>query len=105
MSAINSSLLPAVATETIEDFDNDDLSMPLANTEYSYAFPAGTLNFQFQGRTNGLIKFKRTAAGKYWTLFPGQPYFITNIKSSASAITVYFESPSTDQVVELLYWS
>jgi len=105
MAAIGSSLLPAVATETLEDFNNDDLTMATANTEYSYTFPVGTLNFQFQARTNGLIKFKRTSAGKYWTLFPGQPYYIENIKSSASAITIYFESASANQVVELLYWS
>ena len=105
MPAIGSSLLPSVATETLEDFSNDDLTMPLANNEYDYTFPVGTLNFQFQGRTDGLIKFKSSASGKYWTLFPGQPYFITNIKSSASAITIYFESTSAAQAVEVLYWS
>lgn len=104
MTAIASSLIGTVSTETLTTPLVSILSMPLANTEYSFTFPAGTKEYALQNRANGLVKYKTVSLGDYWTLFPGQPYYINNIKGSAT-VTVYFESPKIAQTIEILSWS
>ena len=105
MTSIASSLVGTVSTQTLQTFFvNPPVALTLANTEYSYALPAGTKSFCLQNRGDGLIKFKSAAAGDYWTLFPGQPYYISNIKDTAS-ITVYLESPKPAQTVEIISWA
>jgi hypothetical protein len=104
MTAINSALIATVSTQTLDGFDIATLALTLANTEYSYTFPAGTKGFQIQNRDHGVVKLRKTSGGPYWTFFPGQPWFPVNIKGSAT-ISLILESPNTAQTVEILYWS
>jgi hypothetical protein len=104
MTAINSALIATVSTQTLDGFDVATVSLTLANTEYTYNFPAGTKGFQLQNRTGALVKVRKTSGGAYWSLYPGQPWFPTNIKGSSS-VSVILESPTAAQTIEVLYWS
>jgi len=103
MTAINSALIATVDVQSLESFTISTASITDADTEYAVALPSGTRHFQIQNRENGLVKFRSVSAGDYWTLFPGQPYFIGNIKPSAT-LTIYLESTSASQTVEVLSW-
>lgn len=104
MTSIGSSLLPSVATETLNGFEVETVSIPTANTVVSHTLPTATLTFALQNRDDGVVLFRHSTNGPYWTLFPGQPYYINNIKSSAS-ITIYLESPKASQTIEVLSWA
>lgn len=104
MTAINAALIGTVETQTFTGFDITTVAITLANTEYTYSFPAGTKGFQIQNRNDAVIKLRKTSGGAYWTFFPGQPWFPVNIKGTA-AISIILESPSAGQTVEVLYWS
>lgn len=104
MTAIASSLTATVSTQTLETPQVSNVALTLADTEYSFALPAGTKSFALQNRNDGLIKYRTTSAGLHWTLYPGQPYYISNIKGSAS-VTIYLESPKAAQTVEVLSWA
>lgn len=104
MTSIASSLVGTVSTETIDTPQVVNHDLTLANTEYSILLPTGTKTFALQNRSDGLIKLKTTAAGAHFTLFPGQPYYIANIKGSAS-VTIYAESPKGSQTLEIIAWA
>ena len=104
MTSIASSLVGTVSTETIDTPIVTTAALILANTEYPVALPVGTKTFALQNRGDGLIKMRTVAAGDHWTLFPGQPYYLANIKGSSS-VTLYMESPKAGQTVEILAWS
>jgi hypothetical protein len=104
MTSIASSLVGTVSTETIDTPVVANHTLVLANTEYMIALPVGSKTFALQNRNDGQIKLKTTPAGAHLTLFPGQPYYISNIKGSAS-VTIYVESPKAAQVLEIIAWS
>jgi hypothetical protein len=104
VTAINAALIGTVETQTFTGFDITSVAITLANTEYSYTFPAGTKGFQIQNRDTGVVKLRKTSGGQYWTFFPGQPWFPVNIKGNAT-ISIILESTSASQTVEVLYWS
>jgi len=104
MTSINAALIATVAVESVSSYQIDTLSMPLAATEYSYAFPTGTKTFGFRNRNSGVLKLKHMSGGAFFTFDPYVTNWVNDIKSSAT-ITVYFESPSALQTVELIFWS
>jgi hypothetical protein len=84
----------------------DNFSMPLAATEYSYSFPSNTRRFTIKNRTSGLIKMayiSGTSGSKYYSLDPGTSYTETDIGSPV--ITMYLQSGSAGQVLEIISWS
>lgn len=104
MTSIASSLIGTVSTETIDTPLITTAALVLANNEYAVAFPLGTKTFAIQNRGDGLVKLRSVSAGDHFTLFPGQPYYISNIKGT-SAVTLYMESPKAGQIVEIIAWS
>lgn len=83
-----------------------NVSMPSANTEYSYAFPTGTSKFTIRNRNNGLLQFAFTSGQTntvFFTLPSGVPYCEDGI--SAGSVTIYFESPKPSQTLEIISWS
>lgn len=109
MTSVNSSLAGQLdvsgLTATTPIVAN--VSIPIANTEVSYALPSSTKFFKIQNRSNGLMKLAYsvgTSGTTYWTLFPGQQYCENNIASSAS-LTLYFQSPQAAQLLEVISWS
>lgn len=90
-----------VSTPTITN-----LSVPTANTEVSHAFGTGTRRFQVQNRTSGLIKFAYAPTGSgslFVTLFPGAVYEEKDV--DCDGLSIYVQSPSAAQTVEILEWS
>ena len=104
MTSIASSLVGTVSTETIDTPVVANHTLAVANTEYTISLPAGTKTFALQNRDEGLIKLKTTSGGPYFSLFPGQPYYIANIKGTAS-VTIYAESPKGSQTLEIIAWA
>ena len=104
MTAINSALIATVSVESVSAYQIANLSMPLANTEYSFTFPVGTKTFGFRNRMSGVLKLKHVSGGLHFTWDPFVTNWVNDIKSSA-IVTVYFESPSAGQLVEFIYWN
>lgn len=104
MTLFNVSVIGTVSTQTLDAPTVQTLLLVSADTEYSAVLPAGTKYFSFQNRDDGLLKYRSTSGGPYWTVFPGQPHPIYNIKGTAT-ITLYLESPKSGQTVEILSWA
>ena len=90
-----------VTTGTVET-----ATATLANTEYSYAFPAYTKTFAWAIRNGGPVKVAVAAGdigfGKYRTIYPGEVWERDSIGSAA--LTVYFSSAVAGSVVEIESW-
>lgn len=83
-----------------------NVAMAVADTEYSYSLPSGTTKFQVQNREIGLVKLAFTASQSgvtYWTIFPGCQYWEEGV--SAGSVTLYFQSPTAAQTLEIISWS
>lgn len=92
---------PLATTPTIAN-----LSIPLANTEVSYALPAGTKRFALQNRFDGIIKLaytSSTSGSVFYTVWPGDE-FVENDIHYAATITLYMQSPKPSQTVEIRSW-
>ena len=86
-----------------------NVSMPLANTEYSYTLPAGTRKFMVKLRsaTSDLkLNIGKTASlsGTTFVTVPaGGNYFEENVNSEVGTI-LYFQSPDALQTAEIMFW-
>jgi hypothetical protein len=82
-----------------------NVSMPIANTEYSVSIPAFTKEFAMKTRDGGLLQFAYISgdSGTYISVAAGTVFSKTNIYSS-STITIYFQS-SKINTLELMTWS
>lgn len=83
-----------------------NVEMTLADTEYSYALPAGTARFSFKLRNPGYqarIAFVSGALGTtYKNLMQGEIYSEKNLRQGPNSL--YFQSPTAGQVAEILTW-
>jgi hypothetical protein len=82
-----------------------NLSMPVANTEYSYAIPANTTSLKFRSRESGKVKFAYNSGGTgsiFFTLSMGTTYEVNNINSVGN--TLYFRSNKVGEVMEIEGW-
>lgn len=104
MTVVNSALIATVSTETLDTPQVNTVNLTVANTEYSFPLPVGTKTYALQNRNDGLIKYRTTSGGAHWTLFPGQPYYINNLRAAAS-VTLYLESSKPAQTIEILSWT
>lgn len=86
------------------------VAITLANTQYSYVFPAGTTQLEFQCRTAVDIRFATTSGlvatptGAYQTLKSGSVKVVTEL-DLRNAVTYYFAAASGSLVVEIQYWT
>lgn len=90
-----------VATPTIDNF-----SMPLAGVEYSYTLPTGTRRFTLKNRTSGLVKLSYAvgeSGTKWYSIEPGTSYGEEDLR--LGSLTFYFQSPTPNQIVEILSWA
>ena len=93
-------------TDVVSTPFSDNFSMPLANTEYAYAFPDNTRRFMIQNRNVGIIKLSYTSGESgtnYFSLSGGVVYSERNIETTT--ITLYLQSPSANQLLEVISWS
>ena len=87
-----------------------NVTLTLADTEYSQALPANCRGFEFQARTEAILRFA-FVTGKvagptapYITLKAGDYYVSPPINQAAAPSTLYFASPTAGTVVELIAW-
>lgn len=101
-SSLTGKLIPlASTTPTITN-----LSLVSANTEYSHAFGANTKYWIIQNRDNGKVKvaFTATQSGtNFWTVYAGQQMDSPNL--NVTGLTLYAQSPKTNQTLEILEWA
>jgi hypothetical protein len=82
------------------------LTATLANTEYSYAFPAGTRAWALQHRSGGMFRHTFTAlqtGTQALTLYPGAFWAESNY--AGTTLTLYYRSPTAGSVLELRTWT
>lgn len=91
----------------IQDPLIDTLVLTVAATELGFAFPAFTRHVLIQNRDRGLLKLgfiaTATAGTDYWTIWPGN--FLQYSLVVESPLTVYLQSPTAAQTVELKHWT
>jgi len=83
-----------------------NVTMTLANTEYSQALPANCQKFTIKCRTNYDVKLAFTAAASgvtYLTIPRGMAYSEDLIRPAT--LTLYFQCPTAAQVAEIIAWS
>lgn len=83
-----------------------NVTVTLANTEYSHALPTGTKYFRLKVREDSKLQlaFAATNSGtNYLTVFPGFTYESPPFALSSS-VTVYFQCYKASQIVEIESW-
>ena len=88
-----------------------NVTLTVADTEYSQAMPANCRAFEFQARTDVAIRWQ-TVTGKvatptapYDTLKAGDYYYSYDLNQGASPSTLYFGSAIAGTVVEIKSWA
>jgi len=96
---------PNTATPTIYN-----VTCTNANAEYSQALPANCRYFEFQARTEAVLRFA-FATGKvatptepYMTLKAGDYYCSPPLSQGASPSTLYVASPTAGTVLSMIAW-
>lgn len=88
-----------------------NLTLTLANTEYSQALPSSCRFFEFQCRTAFAVRFAfvtgKVAAptAPYMTLKSGNYYYSPSINQGATPGTLYLASAEAGVVVEIIAWT
>jgi len=97
-----------IATTTQTDYN---VTLTLANTEYSQALPANCRGFEFQCRTDVAIRWSKTTgkvagpAAPYKTLKAGDYYWSPPLNQGAAPDTLYFAAAVGGLVIELTAWT
>jgi len=83
-----------------------NVDMTNANTEYSYFLPAGTKQFVLKMRTANKLQLAYISSGSninYITVPMGVYWGRSNL-TLATGLTLYFQSPAANQVLEIESW-
>lgn len=80
-----------------------NIAIPLAGTEYSFAFPDDTKRFIVKVReTDTVLNISYASGGEYFTLLRANVYeeqaMLTN------GVTLYFVSNKPARTLEIVYW-
>lgn len=84
-----------------------NVSAPVAATEYSFSLPITTTKYMFKSRSKGTIQYAYTSGASgttYISVPPGNFEGDERLKLT-SAITIYFQSNKTSDVLEIKYWT
>lgn len=83
-----------------------NVAIVTANTEYSYTLPTNTKKFHLKIRDNAVLKLTYTAAqsGTTYVTLPAFNVY-TEESLSVTGVTLYFQSTSPTQVVEIISWT
>jgi len=88
-----------------------NVTCTVADTEYSQALPANCRGFEFQARTEAVVRYA-FATGKvaaptapYHTLKANDYYYSPPLNQAAAPSTLYVASPDAGTVVEILAWT
>jgi len=87
-----------------------NLTLTVADTEYTQALPANCHGFEFQCRTENEVRFAfetgRVAGpvAPYLTLKAGDYYYSGSINQGATPSTLFVASATAGVVVEIIAW-
>jgi len=87
-----------------------NVTLTVANTEYSQAMPANCRGFEFQARTEATIRYAfvtgRVAGpvAPWLTLKAGDYYFSPPLNQAAAPSTLYLGTATAGTAVEILCW-
>lgn len=106
-STTNSKVVAQIAPDGVTNptIQNQNTSA-IANTETSYALPAGSKRFTITNRGNCIVKLSYSAGTSgitYFSLYPHSPYAEEAI--IASLVTLYFQSVGINQRLEIISWT
>lgn len=104
MPNVGTTIVPSSAVNT-PVVDNVSTS-GTADTETTFSFPASTKRFLIRNRGGSLVKLSYavgTSGTDYFSIYPSTDYWEEGI--GASALSIYIQSPSPSQVLEILSWS
>ena len=96
---------PATATPTAYN-----VTLTVADTEYSQALPANCRGFEFQARTEATVRYAfvtgkvATPTAPWLTLKAGDYYYSPPLNQAASPSTLYIGSATAGTIVEILAW-
>jgi hypothetical protein len=97
---------PVTSTPTVYN-----VTLTNADTEYSQALPANTRGFEFQARSEALLRYAfatgkvATPTAPWLTLKAGDAYASPQLNQAASPSTLYLASPTAGTIVEILSWT
>lgn len=93
--------IPPVTTPTIYN-----VAVTLANTEYSQALSASTKRFSIKMRGFSDLKLAYVSgqSGTIFITIPGGSSYEEINLAGTTALTLYFQSPSASQDVEVVQW-
>lgn len=84
-----------------------NVSMALAGTEYSYTLPGDTKEFYLKLRNGAVdlkIAFSAGTSGTSYISVPRGTWFGQADLDTSAVVTLYFQSPTAAQVLEILSW-
>jgi len=87
-----------------------NVTCTVADTEYSQALPANCRKFEFQCRTENIVRYAfatgkvATPTAPYHTLKAGDYYYSPDLNQAAAPSTLYVASPTAGVVAEILCW-
>lgn len=82
----------------------DNVDLTLANTEYSVTLPTGVRQYLIKLRDSSAeLKLRYVSASDFITIPRGCNYSESDL--GVTTLTIYLESNSAAQVVELITWS
>lgn len=93
-------------TDSATTFTIKNMVATLANTEYSYAFPASTKKFKIKARGSAKLQIAFTSgntATEYITIFPGVLHEEVGLNLVSS--TIYFRSTKPNETIEISSWA
>ena len=84
-----------------------NMSILLANTEYSFSLPAGTKQFEFRSRLGAKLQIAYTSGDTgsiFKTIWSGCLYSETGLLLTAS-LDIYVQGSKPNDVLEILSWT
>jgi len=107
---------PGVTNKVVSDVPTAtptayNVTLTLANTEYSQALPVNCRSFEFQARTEAILRFAfvtSKVAGSvapFLTLKAADYYYSPPLNQATSPSTLFVASPTAGTVVEILAWT
>jgi len=104
MASIGSSVLPASSALSTPGVLN--VTILLANTEYTVAIPLGVKHFSLQARGATTLQISEMPGNSNTTYFTLRPYGFYNVDSliGSSIINLYVQSTKPNQIIEIAYW-
>jgi hypothetical protein len=83
----------------------ENVSMTLANTEYSYNIPSGVNKVLLKLRDGGVdLKLSYTSGTSGTTYITIQSGSVKSIDDMKGGLTIYFQSDTASQVLEIEIW-